>query len=138
MRFAIENSSDPIWLNPNPATFDDAVSNLHAFSTEGRSEARFRDMPGAVEYKTAPRLRECYGWTTISGKELWALSLRLKPPELKINGREVRNMRSTEEYRAIVYEYVPSSERRRDGRGSYSSAAGFLLARWMVHGANAD
>ncbi|KAG6160404.1 hypothetical protein E4U51_007499 [Claviceps purpurea] len=124
MRFAINNSSDPIWLNPNPKTFDDAASNLRAFSTEGRSEARFRDMPGAVEYsnRTAPRLRECYGWTSISGKELWALPLLLKPPELKINGREVRNMRSTEDYRAIV-----------DGRGSYSSAAEFLLARWMVH-----
>ncbi|KAG6317422.1 hypothetical protein E4U22_006276 [Claviceps purpurea] len=134
MRFAINNSSDPIWLNPNPKTFDDAASNLRAFSTEGRSEARFRDMPGAVEYsnRTAPRLRECYGWTSISGKELWALPLLLKPPELKINGREVRNMRSTEDYRAIVYEYVPSSDAGMDAEVIQAQLNFFWLGGWCM------
>ncbi|KAG6127217.1 hypothetical protein E4U38_006407 [Claviceps purpurea] len=103
--FAINNSSDPIWLNPNPTTFDDAASDLHAFSTEGRSEARFRYMPGAVEYSnsTALRLRECYGWMSISGKELWALPPRMQPPEYKVDRYEVRYISPTEEYRAIVY-----------------------------------
>ncbi|KAG6160808.1 hypothetical protein E4U51_007444 [Claviceps purpurea] len=132
MRFAIENSSDPIWLNPNPTTFDDAVSNLHAFSTEGRTEARFRDMPGAVEYRTAPRLRECYGWTTISGKELWALSPRLQPPELKVKRRVLRNMPSTEEYRAIVYEYVPSSDVGMDAEIVQAQLDFFWLGGWCM------
>ncbi|KAG6092135.1 hypothetical protein E4U30_005830 [Claviceps sp. LM220 group G6] len=134
MRFAIENSSDPIWLNPNPKTFDDAASNLHAFSTEGRSEARFRDMPGAVEYSTAPRLRECYGWTSITGKELWALPSLLKPPELKMNlcGSEVRRMRSTENYRAIVYEYVPSSDAGMDAEIIQAQLDFFWLGGWCM------
>ncbi|KAG6072543.1 hypothetical protein E4U31_007014 [Claviceps sp. LM219 group G6] len=132
MRFAIENSSDPIWLNPNPKTFDDAVSNLHAFSTEGRSEARFRDMPGAVEYRTAPRLRECFGWTSISGKELWALPRRMQPPEYKVNRQEVRYIFSTEEYRAIVYEYVPSSETGLDAEVVQAQLDFFWLGGWCM------
>ncbi|KAG5954398.1 hypothetical protein E4U57_004525 [Claviceps arundinis] len=134
MRFAIENSSDPIWLNPNPKTFDDAASNLRAFSNEGRSEARFRDMPGAVEYsnRTAPRLRKCYGWTSISGKELWALPLLLKPPELKLKGRVVRHMRSVEEFRAIVYEYVPSSDAGMDAEIMQAQLDFFWLGGWCM------
>ncbi|KAG5955645.1 hypothetical protein E4U57_003278 [Claviceps arundinis] len=132
MRFAIENSSDPIWLNPNPKTFDDAVSNLHAFSNEGRSEARFRDMPGAVEYRTAPRLRECFGWTSISGKELWALPRRMQPPEYKVNRQEVRYIFPTEEYRAIVYEYVPSSETGLDAEVVQAQLDFFWLGGWCM------
>ncbi|KAG6209100.1 hypothetical protein E4U34_007719 [Claviceps purpurea] len=134
MRFAIENSSEPIWLKPNPKTFDDAASNLHAFSAEGRSEQRFRDMPGAVEYSnsTAPRLRECYGWTSISGKELWALPPRLRPPQLTIDRHEVRNMWPTEEYRAIVYEYVPSSEAGLDAEVVQAQLDFFWLGGWCM------
>lgn len=109
MRFAIDKSSDPIWLNPNPTTFQDAALNLHAFSDEGRSRQLHRKNLGAVEYSTAPRLRECYGWTSISGDEYCRLPSVLHPPEVR-SGREVRNIWPTEEYRAIVYEYVPSSD----------------------------
>ncbi|KAG6025881.1 hypothetical protein E4U19_002900 [Claviceps sp. Clav32 group G5] len=132
MRYAIENSSDPIWLNPNPKTFDDAASNLHAFSTEGRSEARFRDMPGAVEYRTAPRLRECYGWTFIRGKELWALPPHLQPPEYKVDRHEVRYILPTEEYRAIVYEYVPSSDAGLDADVVQAQLDFFWLGGWCL------
>ncbi|EWZ78679.1 hypothetical protein FOWG_17097 [Fusarium oxysporum f. sp. lycopersici MN25] len=109
MRFAIDSSSDPIWLNPNPTTFRDAASNLHAFSNEGRSRQLHRKTLGAVKYSTAPRLRECYGWTSISGKELCTRLSILHPPEVRL-GDEVRKLSPTEEYRAIVYEYVPSSD----------------------------
>ncbi|KAF5572760.1 hypothetical protein FPANT_12841 [Fusarium pseudoanthophilum] len=81
MRFAIATSSGTIWLNPNPTTFRDAASNLHAFSNEGRSRQRYRKMLGAVEYSTAPRLRECYGWKSISGRELCTMPSILHPPE---------------------------------------------------------
>ncbi|KAG6078468.1 hypothetical protein E4U15_004246 [Claviceps sp. LM218 group G6] len=134
MRFAIENSSDPIWLNPNPKTFDDAASNLHAFSNEGRSEARFRDMPGAVEYRTAPRLRKCYGWTSITGKELWALPSHMRPPRLIIPHKRlvVSQMQSTEDYRAIVYEYVPSSETGMDAEVIQAQLDFFWLGGWCM------
>ncbi|KAG6092134.1 hypothetical protein E4U30_005829 [Claviceps sp. LM220 group G6] len=132
MRFAIENSSDPIWLNPNPKTFDDAVSNLHAFSTEGRSEARFRDMPGAVEYRTAPRLRECYGWTPISGEELWALPSHMRPPTLRYKRQVMSKMQSTEDYRAIVYEYVPGSDTGMDAEIIQAQLDFFWLGGWCL------
>ncbi|KAF4944504.1 hypothetical protein FGADI_12643, partial [Fusarium gaditjirri] len=109
MRFAIDNSSDPIWLNPNPTTFRDAASNLHAFSNEGCSRQLYRKMLGALEYSAAPRLRECYGWTSISGKELCTMPSVLYPPEVRL-GDEVRKISPTDEYCAIVYEYVPSSD----------------------------
>ncbi|RBR24091.1 uncharacterized protein FIESC28_03090 [Fusarium coffeatum] len=109
MRFAIDNSSDPVWLNPNPTTFHDAASNLHAFSNEGRSRQLYRKLLGAVEYSTAPRLRECYGWTSMSGKELCTMPSILHPPEVR-TGDEVRKISPTEEYHAIVYEYVPSRD----------------------------
>ncbi|KAF0644050.1 hypothetical protein FPSE5266_20055 [Fusarium pseudograminearum] len=109
MRYVINNSSDPIWLRPNPTRFREAASNLYAFSDEGRSRQLYRNMPGAVEYNTAPHLRECYGWTWISGKELRAVPARLRPPEVR-SGNEIRNFWPTEEYHAILYEYVPSSD----------------------------
>ncbi|WXC67137.1 hypothetical protein SNK03_012906 [Fusarium graminearum] len=109
MRYVINNSSDPIWLHPNPTTFREAASNLHAFSDEGRSRQLYRKMPGAVEYNTAPRLRECYGWARISGRELCAIPAHLRPPEMR-SGNQVRNFWPTEEYYAILYEYVFSSD----------------------------
>ncbi|KAF4446743.1 hypothetical protein F53441_9677 [Fusarium austroafricanum] len=109
MRFAIDNSSNPTWLNPNPTTFREAALNLHAFSDEGRSRQLYRKVLGAVEYSIAPHLRECYGWTSISGKDFCALPSILCPPEVR-SGREVRNIWPTEEYNAIVYEYVPSND----------------------------
>ncbi|KAH8650414.1 hypothetical protein BGZ61DRAFT_542225 [Ilyonectria robusta] len=48
IRFAIEHSSDSIWLNPEPKTFHDAILNLHAFSDEGRRRQLFRKTPGVV------------------------------------------------------------------------------------------
>ncbi|KAF5689155.1 hypothetical protein FDENT_4519 [Fusarium denticulatum] len=109
MRFAIDSSSDPVWLNPNPTSFHDAASNLHAFSDKGRSRQVYRKMQGAAEYCNAPRLRECYGWTSINGKELCTMPSVLHPPEVR-SGDEIRNIWPTEEYHAIVYEYVPSSD----------------------------
>ncbi|KAG8670386.1 hypothetical protein FPOAC2_09742 [Fusarium poae] len=109
MRHAINDSPDPIWLHPNPTTFRDAASNLNAFSNEGRSRKLYRKTPGAVEYNTAPRLRECYGWTQLSGKELRAVPANLRPLEVR-SGNQVRNFWPTEEYHAILYEYVPSSD----------------------------
>ncbi|PNY22354.1 Uncharacterized protein TCAP_07149 [Tolypocladium capitatum] len=109
MHFAIEHSSDSIWLNPEPKTFDDALRNLHAFSDEGRRRQRFRNTPGAVEYTDALRTRKCFGWTTISGEELCALRPDSRPPEMNMDG-VIREISPTECYYAIVYEYVPDTQ----------------------------
>ncbi|KPM34268.1 hypothetical protein AK830_g12299 [Neonectria ditissima] len=109
MRFVIERASDPVWLNPEPRTFCDAALNLHAFSDEGRSRQLFRETPGAVRCSTAPHLRRCYGWTPICGGELCALPSTLSPPGAT-SGGHVRELSPSEQYHAIVYQYVPSSD----------------------------
>ncbi|KAG6091817.1 hypothetical protein E4U31_007204 [Claviceps sp. LM219 group G6] len=112
MRFAIENSGDSIWLHPNPKTHREGVYNLHAFSDEGRSRQRYRDMPDAVKYSAPPRLRECYGWTLISGEEIWSMPKPLRPPIIRLgqHGRDYRLFFRPQQYYAIVYEYIPHSE----------------------------
>lgn len=108
MRFSIENSSDPIRLHSQPQTYRDALANLHAFSDGGRERQSFRDTPGAIEYGTPPRVRRCYGWMMISGEELCALPLKMRIPEVRLQGA-VRNISPREDYHAIVYEYVSNT-----------------------------
>lgn len=105
MRFAIENSSDPIRLHPQPQKYRDALANLHAFSDEGRERQSFRDTPGAIEYNTPPRVKRCYGWMMISGQELCTLPLRMRALEVRLDGA-VRDISPSEDYHAIVYEYI--------------------------------
>ncbi|KAF2458181.1 hypothetical protein BDY21DRAFT_214789 [Lineolata rhizophorae] len=107
MRFAIENSSESIWLHPQPKTFRDALLSLHAFSDEGRSRQLYRNTPGAIQYNTAPHLRKCYGWIMISGKELCALPSKVRTLEAQVDG-VVREISPKEDYHAIAYEYVPN------------------------------
>ncbi|KAG6237143.1 hypothetical protein E4U24_007564 [Claviceps purpurea] len=60
------------------------------------------------------------------------LASTTKPPQLKINGREVRNMRSTEDYRAVVYEYVPSSDVGMDAEIVQAQLDFFWLGGWCM------
>ncbi|KAM5368762.1 hypothetical protein ACJZ2D_009316 [Fusarium nematophilum] len=108
MRFAVENSSDSIWLHPQPKTFRNALLNLHAFSDEGRTRQLFRNTPGAIQYSTTPHLRKCYGWIVISGKELCALPSKVRTPEAKVDD-VVREISPNEDYHAVVYEYVSNT-----------------------------
>ncbi|KAG6292384.1 hypothetical protein E4U45_006966 [Claviceps purpurea] len=112
MRFAIENSSDTIWLHPDPKTHHEGLYNLHAFSDEGRSRQRYRDMPGAVTYSTAPRLRECYGWMSISGQDVLTMYKALRPSILSFDrrGQGRRQFFPAQQYYALVYEYIPNTE----------------------------
>ncbi|KAG6075578.1 hypothetical protein E4U15_005589 [Claviceps sp. LM218 group G6] len=112
MRFAIENSANSIWLHPNPKTHREGLYNLHAFSEEGRIRQRYREMPDAVKYSAAPRLRECYGWISISGEEIMKMPQALRPYVLSLDrrGEGRRQFFSTGQYYALVYEYIPSTE----------------------------
>ncbi|KAH7151929.1 hypothetical protein B0J13DRAFT_251942 [Dactylonectria estremocensis] len=109
MRFAIEHSSDSIWLNPEPKTFHDAVLNLHAFSDEGRRRQLFRKKPGVVQYSNTPQLRKCHGWTMMTGKELYALPSFARPSAVRVD-RIMRDISPSEDYYAIVYEYVSDGQ----------------------------
>jgi hypothetical protein len=103
---AVQDSTEPVYLNPEPKSFEDAVANLKAFSDEGRQEQRFRDEMGAVQYTSTPRLRGCFGWTKVSGENLFSLPPEKRPPCVKLDGL-VRQMHSDQDYFAIVYEFVP-------------------------------
>jgi hypothetical protein len=103
---AVQNSSEPIYLKPDPTTFEDAVANLMSFSDEGRQRQKFRNDPGAVQYTSVPRLRECFGWTRVSGEQLFSLPWKQRPACVTIDNL-VREMRPDEDYMAIVYELVP-------------------------------
>lgn len=132
---AVGKSDETIYLHPEPKTREDAIGNLYAFSDEGRRTQEFRDIPGAVQYTSIPRLRECYGWTKIRGRELHNLPRDLRPPSVVID--EVsREIRRTEEYYAIVYEFFPEEQRPLDMaivqyQLDFYWRAGFCLAIYL-------
>ncbi|KAH8909443.1 hypothetical protein BR93DRAFT_924428 [Coniochaeta sp. PMI_546] len=103
---AVLQSNEPIYLNPDPKTFQDAVANLQAFCAEGRQRQRFRKMPDAAQYTSTPRIRECFGWTTVNGSQLFALPWGKRPPVHRFKN-ELRALRPDEDYFAIVYEFIP-------------------------------
>ncbi|EGY20899.1 uncharacterized protein VDAG_02423 [Verticillium dahliae VdLs.17] len=104
IRNAINTSDQPVCLHPKPQTHADAVANLRVFSIEGRQ--RFRNTPGAIEYSSAPRFRQCMGWASIRGSHLLALDNNIRPCRPVFNGIQ-REIRREEHYYAIIYEFIP-------------------------------
>lgn len=111
IRAAVESSSEPVYLKAKPKSWKDAARNLHAFSTEGRQEPRFRDAADSIPISASslPRFRECFGWTTISGATLCNLSPKLRPHGVVLD-RIKRAIWPWEEYYAIFYEFISSDE----------------------------
>ncbi|KAJ9129840.1 hypothetical protein NKR23_g12445 [Pleurostoma richardsiae] len=107
------STAGPIYLQPEPKTHRDAVANLRAFSDEGRRKRTFQHLPNAVSYTSVPRLRECFGWVKVSGRELCGLGWDLRPPSVVLDGLS-RKIRPAEEYYAIVYEFIPEEQLRVD------------------------
>ncbi|EGY23784.1 uncharacterized protein VDAG_05222 [Verticillium dahliae VdLs.17] len=105
---AIESSTEPIYLHPQPNTRMDAVRNLHAFSHEGFREQRFKNLPNAIPHTSVPRLRKCLGWMKVPGAELCALQHRLRPRRVRLD-RTMREILPTEDYYALVYEFIPKN-----------------------------
>lgn len=106
---AASDDDDAIYLHPGPTTREDAIRNLQQFSDEGRQKGRFRDLPGAVQVtaKTMPRLRRCYGWTTVSPTDI-ARAIRRGLPRFFVASDVPRTISpGTVDRNAIVYEYIP-------------------------------
>ncbi|KAL6693075.1 hypothetical protein J3F84DRAFT_396543 [Trichoderma pleuroticola] len=96
------------YLKKEPKTWRDAVRNLYAFSDEGCLTPEFRDAANSISITASsfPRIRECFGWLTISGAELSSLGPKLWPMGVVLD-RVKRQMSPCEEYFAILYEFVP-------------------------------
>ncbi|KAK5987624.1 hypothetical protein PT974_11756 [Cladobotryum mycophilum] len=125
MQTAVKKSDEPIYLRPEPTTYKHAVANLHAFSDEGRQKQYFRKLPNAVQYTTLPRLRQCFGWTKVSGRELQSLSAELRPIRAVLD-RTVRDISPREEYYAIVYEFIPETGPEQEGVDAEQSQLDFF------------
>ncbi|KAF5019863.1 hypothetical protein F66182_8142 [Fusarium sp. NRRL 66182] len=94
--------STKVYLNPSPKTKQDAAANLYAFTKESL-QSPSQHMQG-FNMSCLPRLRKCYGWLKISGRDSripWALW----PPTLDV-GKIQRRMSGDREHMAIVYEYI--------------------------------
>ncbi|PNY27983.1 Uncharacterized protein TCAP_02091 [Tolypocladium capitatum] len=76
---AVQDSSEPIYLNPEPKTYTST---------------------------SLPRLRECFGWISVSGKELSSLRRGMRPPGGTLDNI-VRQILPSEHYYAIIYEFLP-------------------------------
>ncbi|KAK2036350.1 hypothetical protein LZ31DRAFT_483984 [Colletotrichum somersetense] len=101
-------SNTPIFLNPTPKTKKQALINLQAFSDEGRRQRKLEKLPNRVS-PTVPQIRECFGWTKVTGQKLWGLGPKNTPPSTTLDGIR-REIWPDEEYYAIVYDFVPESQ----------------------------
>ncbi|KAK3336772.1 hypothetical protein B0T19DRAFT_50752 [Cercophora scortea] len=108
--------SQPILVNAKPATWEDAVANLTAFSDERRLNIPSPAIddsvppPGLRQISTIPRMKRCYGWLSIHSKVLFQqLSWSLWPPPIEVN-RVSRCLSRDKEYIAIVYEFVEEGQ----------------------------
>ncbi|KAI5858238.1 hypothetical protein GGS23DRAFT_607749 [Durotheca rogersii] len=101
--FALE-----LWENePPPAAAEQTTESspyVHAEpATHGRREQRLRTVSGSLSVASIPRLRDCFGWSRISGQFLRDLEYKgMAPPSLDFKevGREIQ---PDQEYFAIVY-----------------------------------
>jgi hypothetical protein len=118
MQTAVEQAaavSRPVLVNAKPATWDDAVANLAAFSDEARlkqpppADQSSVPCPGLCEIATMPHIKTCYGWLTIHGKVFPELHWRLRPPVVEVD-RIKRSFPPDQQYIALVYEYVEEGE----------------------------
>ncbi|KPM34267.1 hypothetical protein AK830_g12308 [Neonectria ditissima] len=120
----------PTYLNPKPKTKKHALVNLQAFSDEGRRRGKLREIRGTVPCTSTPRLRECFGWTKVSGQELWDLGPKNRPPSDTLDGLH-REISPDEEYYAIVYEFIPENPPALN-RDVIQSQLDFYCSQWVM------
>ncbi|KAL2220605.1 hypothetical protein M432DRAFT_528486, partial [Thermoascus aurantiacus ATCC 26904] len=133
---AIRQSDEPIYLDPRPATREDARQNLRAFSTEGRRENRFQNVPDAatIPISSLPE-NKCLGWMTVKGN-MMRRAIRHLGPTLCSHGFQSRARFDPRlEYYAIVYTYIPPDEFALSVAQSqldFYYLDGFSLAGWKL------
>ncbi|KXJ85276.1 hypothetical protein Micbo1qcDRAFT_128347 [Microdochium bolleyi] len=102
----IQSSSECVLPYSDPTTRDQAQANLLAFSDNPQHLQYPQNSATAFTLmaKDRPRLRRCYGWTTVTSRG----SIQAKI------GSTVRTFVPATEYLAIVYEFVEESILSRD------------------------
>lgn len=99
--------SGSILVNANPKTQDEALANLRAFSVEGR--LRSAGTSSTTPIISMPRMVTCYGWLKFNGQVLLKMPREKRPPPIRVDKR-TRSLSPSEEYTAIVYEYIAQGE----------------------------
>ncbi|KAI1822676.1 hypothetical protein F4861DRAFT_540726 [Xylaria intraflava] len=106
---AASGSEFPILVNPRPETKSEAMGNTRAFSDQGRRGQLPSQGSGAatMAISSIPRIKKCYGWTRIHGSTISvAWPKKLHPGTLRVDRKVTREFSASEEYIAILYEYV--------------------------------
>ncbi|KAI0410447.1 hypothetical protein F5X98DRAFT_359569 [Xylaria grammica] len=113
---SMSESAPPICVNPCPKTRGEARENTLAFSEEGRRGELAGQAAAAdggtttMQITSVPRLRKCYGWAKVHGHTLWnTWPATMRPRALRLK-KFTRSFSDTQEYLAIVYEYVEEAE----------------------------
>jgi hypothetical protein len=115
----------PIRVHAQPAGCYDCLENMLAFSDEGRRGQIVKDAD-AVQISSIPRMKKCFGWLQMGGRQLCSLPSALHPRCHKQHGWEDRQLFSTNQYHGIVYEYIPEGD---NDRGDIQSVLDFL---WLA------
>ncbi|KAK5999024.1 hypothetical protein PT974_01411 [Cladobotryum mycophilum] len=121
-------AESPLLVNANPTTRNDAWANQQAFSEDGRHRQQQKFAQGSIETRTiskVPRMRQCHGWLSISGKTLRAAPRSMHPPFIRVD-KIKRQMPFNKNYMAIVYEYVE------DGENDHTAVGKVLEFLWLT------
>ncbi|KAL7948141.1 hypothetical protein V8C42DRAFT_363564 [Trichoderma barbatum] len=105
-------AESPIVVKASPTTREDAWANQVAFSEDWRLRQQDNFTKASVKTKPIskmPRMRKCHGWLNIDSKMLLACPRVLRAPSLCIDNLR-RQMPSSSDYIAIIYEYVEEGE----------------------------
>lgn len=94
--------STQVNLNESPTTKQDAAANFYAFTEESLQNQSQQMQDFGIS--SVPRLRKCYGWLKISGRDS-TIPLAVWPPTVDV-GKLRRRMSGDGEHIAILYEYV--------------------------------
>ncbi|KAK1764382.1 hypothetical protein QBC33DRAFT_547060 [Phialemonium atrogriseum] len=101
--------SNPILVNPNPRSKDEAMANLLAFSGESCPVEQVAQGSNLTQIQSIPRITKCYGWLRFSGQVFLDMPRRTRPPSIVVS-KEPRSFSLDKEYLAIVYEYIEDGE----------------------------
>ncbi|KAK3944262.1 hypothetical protein QBC46DRAFT_361214 [Diplogelasinospora grovesii] len=100
----------PILVDPCPETKEAAEANLFAFSREVRLQQSGAFDASLFQVTVVPRMRQCFGWLKLTGRDLLRLLPRkLLPPYIKVSGVR-RSIRQDACYTAVVCEFVEEAE----------------------------